>query len=367
MIKNHKKIVISLYLICSALFTTACSTTDIAQKVNTTISEEGETGSFKKGGFMYSDYWVALECPYAGHPSGSIDSLWSTYYEDETGEIVNVDFFGMEGDLENHIEELAVGGDKVTKGILWDNECYFYTGDSIDALISLGKNNYLQITFKREDGNVIEISNIPDTFYLKLTKVYVDEEEEDTSNIGEAFGENEDVTTIFTKFLAGDRNYLEKTQEEIWYIPDFLDDSLQYEYAFLDLDEDNEVELLIQMVDDPCGYNGVFHVEDGKIYCWNSDSTDMQCRDYPLRDGTMVRQYDYAGTRSYQIFWYESDGEVHWYSKLFAREELIPEDSTEPCPYYEIDGMELNVEEFELNLKVLVTDYLLERDAWKEI
>ena len=367
MLKNYKKIIMYICLFSIMFFTTACTANKMPLESDTDIYDTKETGSFKKGGFMYSDYWVALECPYAGHPSGSIDSLWSTYYEDETGESVNVDFFGMEGDLENHIEELAVGGNEVTKGILWDNECYFYTGDSIDALISLGKNNYLQITFKREDGNLIEISSIPDTFYLKLTKVYVDEEEEDTSKIGEVFGENEDVTTIFTNFLAGDRNYLEKKQEEIWYIPDFLNDTLQYEYVFLDLDEDNEVELLIQMVDDPCGYNGVFHVEDGKIYCWNSDSTDMQCRDYPLRDGTMVRQYDYAGTRSYHIFWYDSDGEVHWYSKLFAREELIPEDSTEPCPYYEIDGMEISVDEFELNLKVLVTEYLLERDAWKEI
>lgn len=367
MLKNYKKIILYICLFAIMLFTTACTANKMPLESDTDIYDKKETGSFKKGGFMYSDYWVALECPYAGHPSGSIDSLWSTYYEDETGESVNVDFFGMEGDLEKYIEELTVGGNEVTKGILWENECYFYTGDSIDALISLGKNNYLQITFKREDGNVIEISSIPDTFYLKLTQVYVDEEKEDTSKFGKSFGENEDVATIFTKFLAGDRSYLEKTQEEIWYIPDFLNDTLQYEYVFLDLDEDNEVELLIQTLDDPRGYNGVFHVKDGKIYCWNSDSTDMQCRDYPLRDGTMVRQYDYAGTRSYHIFWYKSDGEVHWYSKLFAREELIPKDSKEPCPYYEIDGMELNVEEFELNLKILITDYLLERDAWKEI
>jgi len=48
------------------------------------ISEEGEKGSIKKGSFMYSDYWIDLGCPNIGHPSGSIDSLWSTYYENET-------------------------------------------------------------------------------------------------------------------------------------------------------------------------------------------------------------------------------------------------------------------------------------------
>lgn len=366
MIKNHKKIVISLYLICIAFLTTACSTRDITSKANTAISEEGEQGSFKKGGFMYSDYWIDLECPNTGHPSGSIDSLWSTYYEDEKGEQVDVDIFGMEGDLGSLIDELAANGFEVSKGVLWDNECYFYIDEITVALIPLGNKNYLQIEFEHEDGVVIENSSIPDTFTMKITLAFL-RDEDDTTEASEEYIANEDVKTIFTKFLAGERSYLEKTQEEIWYIPIFLDDTFKYEYAFLDLDEDNVDELLIQMVDDPCGYNGVFHVEDGKIYCWNSDSTDMQCRDYPLRDGTMVRQYDYAGTRSYQIFWYESDGEVHWYSKLFAREELIPEDSTEPCPYYEIDGMELNVEEFELNLKVLVTDYLLERDEWKKI
>lgn len=93
----------------------------------------------------------------------------------------------------------------------------------------------------------------------------------------------------------------------------------------------------------------------------------MTCYDYPLKDGTMVRQYNYAGTRSYELFWYDSDGESTTYTRLFARDELIPENNTEPCPYYEIDGLELNAEDFESNLEVLVTGYLLEKDAWMKI
>ena len=365
MIRNHKKIVISLYLICIALFTTACSTSDITPKVNTAISEEGEKGSFKKGGFLFSDYWIDLECPYSGHPHGDVsgDSLWSTYYEAENGERVDVDIFGIEEDSDSFIDELIKSGIEVSEDVLWDNDCYFYTDDVTVAVIPLGKKDYLQIVFEHNDGLIVESSSIPDTFTLEVTQVYLREEDETS----EEEIMNKEAITVFAKFLAGDRTLLEKTQEEIWYIPDFLDDTLKYEYAFLDLDEDNEVELLIQMVNDPSGYNGVFHVENGKIYCWNSDSSDMQCRDYPLRDGTMVRHYDYAGSSSYHIFWYDSDGEVHWYTRLFAREELIPEDSTEPCPYYEIDGMELSADEFELNLKVLVTDYLLEQNAWTEI
>ena len=67
---------------------------------------------------MYSDYWIDLECPNTGHPSGSIDSLWSTYYEDQTGEQVDFDSFGMEGDFDSLINELAVSGIEVTKGVL---------------------------------------------------------------------------------------------------------------------------------------------------------------------------------------------------------------------------------------------------------
>ena len=171
-----KYVLLSMCLFIITFFISACTSNKITPEVNTTNNDTKETGSFKKGGFMYSDYWVALECPNAGHPSGSIDSLWSTYYKDEAGENVNVNFFGIEGDLDSHIEEVTKGGNEVNEGVLWDNECYFYSGDLTVALIPLGKHNYFQITFEHEDGKVIESSNIPDSFYMKLTRVYVDEE-----------------------------------------------------------------------------------------------------------------------------------------------------------------------------------------------
>ena len=42
-------------------FTTACTANKMPLESDTDIYDTKETGSFKKGGFMYSDYWVALE------------------------------------------------------------------------------------------------------------------------------------------------------------------------------------------------------------------------------------------------------------------------------------------------------------------
>lgn len=180
----------------------------------------------------------------------------------------------------------------------------------------------------------------------------------------EKFSDEELAQTAYLEFLSGDRTLLNVTQSELWWIPDFQDPVMKYEYTCLDLDGDNIDELLVQLVDDPCGYNGVFHFENGQIFCWNSDAMEMSCRDYPLQDGTMVRQYDYAGTRSYDIFCYQSSGEIKSISQLFVREELIPEDSTEPCPYYEIDGKEIDKEDFDKKFALLVTDQLVERTVW---
>lgn len=170
--------------------------------------------------------------------------------------------------------------------------------------------------------------------------------------------------TAYTRFLQGDRALLDESQTDMWYIPDFQDDMLQYEYTYLDVNADGSSELLVQLADDPCGYNGVFHYEEGRIYCWNSDSAEMSSRDYPLKDGIMVSQYDYAGTRTYTLFKYNADGSKANISTLLAREELHPEDSTEKCPYYAIDGIEVDKNEFDKKLNALVLDRLLERTKW---
>lgn len=166
----------------------------------------------------------------------------------------------------------------------------------------------------------------------------------------------------YAAFLAGDRTRL--ADPERWWVPDFGQDGLCYEYACLDLDGDGGQELVIQMVQDPSGYNGVFHWAEGQLHCWNSDGAEGSCRDHPLADGTMVRQMDFNGTTHYTLFRYESSGSTTELGDLFTRQERIPEDSPLPCPYYEADGTALTQEEFARQLDERVTQQLLPRSAW---
>lgn len=177
-----------------------------------------------------------------------------------------------------------------------------------------------------------------------------------------------DSLEAYADFLAGDRTLLEEGQSEIWWIPDFQDESMDYEYTYLDLDGDDGMELLIQMADDPCSYNAVFHFENGRLFCWNSDASEMTCWDYPLKDGKMIRQYDTNGSRIYTIFCYGADGEKKDINQLFMREELsLQDDSLESYPYYEVGGEQVEKAAFYEKLGALVTDYMLERSAWIEI
>ena len=91
------------------------------------------------------------------------------------------------------------------------------------------------------------------------------------------------------------------------------------------------------------------------------------CRDYPLLDGTMVRQYDTGGGHSYQIFRYRSDGGQEDLHDLYAREVLLYEDSSLPCPYYSVDGVEVDEAEFEAQLDRLVESNLLDRSRWTAV
>ena len=183
----------------------------------------------------------------------------------------------------------------------------------------------------------------------------------------DSFSSEEPALIAYSEFLSGNRTLLDEAQSEMWEIPDFQGAEMKYEYTYLDLDGDGVHELLVQLEDDPHGYNAVFHFENGQIFCWNSDMVESSCCDYPLNNSTMVRQYDFSGTRSYTIFRYKEGGEEENISQLFAREELIPEDSSEPCPYYEIDGKEVDKVEFDKQLDLLVTGRLVERAEWTEI
>lgn len=182
-----------------------------------------------------------------------------------------------------------------------------------------------------------------------------------TNPLGFRFDE---ANSAYTDFLSGNRTILADGQSETWWIPDFQEDGMKYEFTYLDLNGDGPAELIVQMADAPYGYNGVFHFEKGKIFCWNSDAAEMTCWDVPLDNGTMVRQYDTSGSHIYTVFRYTDSGEQEELHHLFFREQLVPEDSTEPCPYYEIDGTEMEEAEFNERLNELVTVHRMASSAW---
>lgn len=182
----------------------------------------------------------------------------------------------------------------------------------------------------------------------------------------------EGALDAYAAFLSGNWASLGDAQPETWWIPGFPNNAdsfkyVKYEYTYLDLDGDVSPELLVQIENDPGGYNGVFHFDGDRLQCWNSDAVEMTCRDYPLIDGTVVRQYDYGGTRSYTLFRYHPDGEREEIHSLFARDELVYENSELPCPYYSIDGTEVDKAEFEEELRTLVTAKILDRSCWISI
>ena len=179
--------------------------------------------------------------------------------------------------------------------------------------------------------------------------------------------ENNDVHGIFMDFLNGDRSLLKKGQEDEWFIPDFLEDGLCYEYTFLDLDGDGIEEMPVQMEDSPGDFNSVFHVEDGKVVCWYSDSMEVVCFDYPLKNGSMVNEYNYNGSISYHIFKYLPNGKMEQKTFLYVREEPAYNDDTQKYPVYEINDNEVSRDEFKATLKEQVTDQMLDRKNWNII
>lgn len=157
-------------------------------------------------------------------------------------------------------------------------------------------------------------------------------------------------------FLAGDMSLLERV-EPGWAEHVALILKIGMEYTYLDLDGDGVDELLLQCPDDPLSYNGVFHYKDGMLQCWQHDEVEMVCRDYPLRDGTMVRQY----REDYTLFRYQPDGSEKKLTDLSA----MPRHPEEDIYFYQVDGEDVDQAEFERQLKRLVTDQLLEREAWR--
>lgn len=135
------------------------------------IEDEYVTGAWNDGMFWCGDYRVDLECPQAGHPSGSADSEWSTGYELDDGTDVNVDFFSREGAMEDRISELENQGFAVEEGMLWENPCYFYV-DEVEfvtiAFIQADERNYIEVAFQSWEEEIVPFDEITDEFTLTI-------------------------------------------------------------------------------------------------------------------------------------------------------------------------------------------------------
>lgn len=170
--------------------------------------------------------------------------------------------------------------------------------------------------------------------------------------------DSQQALDAYDALLAGNTGLLDETQLEQWWIPDFSDGSMNYEHTCMDLDGDGIPELVVQLKGDPQSYHGVFHFADGRLTCWNSDAAEMSCWDQLLSDGAIVRQTSWNGVRAYSIFRYRSNGETEVLSQMSAREELLDETSTDPCPYYEIDGEAVSQAAFEDQVAQRITSQL---------
>lgn len=175
----------------------------------------------------------------------------------------------------------------------------------------------------------------------------------------------------YEALLSGDTSLLEEECFEIWGLQDWTEfiqsNDFTYEYTYLDVDGDGQDELLLQMEDEPAVYNGVFHYADGRIHCWNHDRVEMSCQSYPLRDGTMVQQYDHSDSTSYTIFRYQPDGDFAALTTLYYRGNPLWDEDIRPYPWYGIDGKELTEAEFAEEFQTRITSQLLDRSAWTVI
>ena len=173
----------------------------------------------------------------------------------------------------------------------------------------------------------------------------------------------------YQNFLKGDLSLIDKDSVESFFLTDLTDDDSrsEYEYTLIDLDGDDTKELLIQFIDDPGSYNSVFHYENGRIVCWRSDSLEMICYNYPLKNGMMVEEYDYDGSISYRIYHYLPTGETEDLNYLYIREEPSHLESSLNAPIYKIDDEDVCKEDFDKNLKELILDKMLDRSDWTPV
>lgn len=203
--------------------------------------------------------------------------------------------------------------------------------------------------------------------------VRTDEETSSETTLTESTTKTSETTTylsskeLFEKYISGDRSVLEEKQQELWGLPNFHN-FIYYEYTYLDLDDDGDEELIVRSQDDPKSFTAVFYTKDNMVYCGWLDPGDSIPFSYPIDNGYMVSEHHEDGLINYSIL--KSNFGEGYNSKSvceFFTNTKIADDPGNPYPHYRIDGKEVSKEEFEEKLKTMITDHLLDRDAWTRI
>ena len=176
-----------------------------------------------------------------------------------------------------------------------------------------------------------------------------------------------EALAAYRALLAGEPGALDRPPEGLELHQVTLPPAEELEYVLLDLDGDGGAELVVQMVEQPQQFNAVFHYGNGELSCWQYDIVEMSCRDYPLEDGAMVRQYD-TGTgpnrysHLYTVFRYLPDGETEECASLAVHQDT-QEDGTEVFTYL-VDDAEVDQDTFAAEFEELVGSRLLSLEDW---
>lgn len=283
-----------------------------------------------------------------------------------------VEFWGLNAEV---LEIDAEGSILYVKGL--DAESALGERCALDCATALQNDRVFYVQYDTNGDDIrslaLEALLVGDEVTISMTDSELENAKENGSAVAmqvqlatQRLGEVQDAAlAAYGALLSGDTALLNPSAGAAeWWIPDFNDKSMEYEYTYMDLNKDGVSELLVQMVESPEGYNGVFSFENGEVRCWNSDAAEMNCRDYPLTDGTMVRQYDLGGTSNYTLFRYHSGGEEEILSFFTVSEEWVDAQSAERKTRYTENGEEVEKETYDVHFNNAVTSRLLDRSAW---